>query len=68
MAMIHGLPIRVLCFFCGVIPLAAIPHLLDVSLELRETLELLYLVVGGSYLARYCIRHQDEIPTRSGRD
>lgn len=62
--MIRGLPIRVLCFLCGVIPLAAIPHLLDVSSELQGTLELLYLVVGGSYLAHYCVRHQDEIPTR----
>ncbi len=68
MTMIRGLPIRVLGFFCGVVLLAAIPHLLDVSSELRETLELLYLVAGGSYLAHYCVRHQDEIPTRSGRD
>ncbi len=65
--MIRGLLIRTACFLLGVIPLTALPHVLHYSAELQAGVVLLYVFAGGSYLALYCAKHQDEIPTRSKR-
>jgi hypothetical protein len=65
--MIRGLLIRTACFLIGVVPLSALPHIFNYSDELQAGVILLYLALGGSYLALYCIKRQDEIPTRADR-
>lgn len=65
--MIRRLSIRVACFLLGVLPLTALLHVFHASSELRGATELLYVVVGGSYIAHYCVKHQDEIPSRPER-
>jgi hypothetical protein len=62
--MIRGLKIRIACFLIAWCALVSLPHILHYSDELQVGLLLLYLVVGGSILARYLVKHEDEIPTR----
>lgn len=65
--MIRGLLVRTGCFLIGIVPLTALPHVLHYSAELQAGVVLLYMFAGGSYLALYCIKHQDEIPPRGDR-
>lgn len=65
--MIRGLMIRTICFLLGVFPLTGILHALDISSELAGLTAILYVAAGANYLAHYCVKHQDEIPTRPER-
>ena len=65
--MIRGLKIRGGAFLFGAFPVGSFLHLLDVSSEFAGLVVILYAAAGGNYLAHYCVKHQDEIPSRPER-
>ena len=65
--MVRGLMIRSAVFLFGAIPLTSALHIFDASPEFAGLAVILYAAAGGNYLAYYCVKHQDEIPTRSER-
>ncbi len=65
--MIRGLVIRISCVLFGAFPVGSLLHLLDASSELAGLMVILYAVATANYIAHYCVKHQDEIPTRPER-
>ena len=65
--MMRGLVIRVSIFLFGAIPVGSLLHLLDVSSEFAGAAVIVYALAGGNYFGYYCVKHQDEIPTRPQR-
>lgn len=63
----RGLMIRLACFLLGTFPVGSLLHLLTTSSEFAGLMVILYVMAGGSYIAHYCVKHQDEIPTRADR-
>lgn len=62
--MIRGLVIRGAFFLFGAFPVGSLLHIFDASPELAGIAVIVYAAAGGNYLAYYCVKHQDEIPTR----
>lgn len=65
--MIRGLILRGGLFLLGAFPVTGLLHLFDASSEFAGLAVILYAVGGTNYLAHYCVKHQDEIPTRPER-
>jgi hypothetical protein len=63
----RGLLVRTAVFVLGAIPLVSLIHALDMHADMAGLSVIVYTLVGSSYLAHYCIKHEDEIPTRSTR-
>jgi hypothetical protein len=66
-AMVRGLVIRISCILFGVFPVGSLLHLIDASSEFAGLMVIFYAVATANYLAYYCVKHQDEIPTRPER-
>ena len=64
--MIRGLVIREAFYLFGAIPFGSVLHVLDASPEFAGLMVILYAIAGGCYFGHYCVKHQDEIPTRAG--
>ncbi len=51
----------------GIVPLAILLHLIDVSPSLVNIVVIVYAAIGGIGIAEYGVRHEDELPTRLAR-
>ena len=65
--MIRGLVIRGAFYLFGAIPYGSLLHIFDASPEFAGWMVIFYAIGGGCYFGHYCVKHQDEIPTRSER-
>jgi hypothetical protein len=61
-----GLLIRFLAVCGGCVLVPALLSLVSLSSDGAAAVELFYLFAG--YLLYFLVKHEDEIPTRSGRD
>jgi uncharacterized membrane protein YfcA len=58
-------------FFAVCVGAVLVPALLSIasmSSDSAGVVELLYLMVVAGYLIYFLLKHEDEIPTRTGRD
>jgi uncharacterized membrane protein YfcA len=63
-----GLLVRFLAVCGGCVLVPALLSLIDISSEGAGAVELFYLFASMGYLLYFLLKHEDEIPTRSGRD
>jgi hypothetical protein len=61
------LVIRSTVFLLGVVPLMVLLHRTEAGPGIAWAAVLIYEIAGCCYLAHYCVKHEDEIPTRSAR-
>jgi hypothetical protein len=66
--MIRGLTIRFGVMCLGAVPLVAFLNRVEPAPGLVTVSVVLYTFGGGLLLARYCVAHEDEIPSRPPRD
>jgi hypothetical protein len=65
--MIRGLVIRIAFVLFGAFPLTWALHIVDASSESAGLAVILYAFATANFLAHYCVKHQDEIPSRPER-
>jgi hypothetical protein len=64
---IRGLIIRFAVYLVGVVPLLPGLKALGFGVDVLGMTVILYAAAGGCYFGAYCVKHADEIPTRSSR-
>ncbi len=63
-----GFLVRFLAVCVGCVLVPALLSIVDLSSEGAGAVELVYLFASMGYLLYFLLKHEDEIPTRSGRD